>query len=200
LLNNSKIDFVQEKLENVNGILSPLTNNIFNAFSFFNVEDLKVVILAQDPYPGEGDANGLAFSVDPGKKLPASLRNIYKEIVSEGLLKEIPKNGDLEIWAEQGVLLLNCALTLENGTSNSHKDIWKDYTDELIKWISDKTDNTIFLLFGGFAKKKAKLLDATKHNLIYCAHPSPLSANRGFFGSGIFKKVNELLDDPIIWC
>lgn len=165
--------------------------------------DIKVVILSQDPYHGENQANGLAFSVNPGVDLPPSLQNIYKELSSD-LGIQAPKSGDLEPLAKQGVILLNRSLTVKGGEAKSHENLgWHQFTEEVIKLINKYSTNIVFMLWGSDAKKVAPLLDKNKHLILTAAHPSPLSASRGFFGCKHFSKCNEYLInngiDPINW-
>lgn len=172
----------------------PRKENIFRAFKLTEYDDVKVVILGQDPYHDENQANGLAFSVNDGVKLPPSLINIYKEIVNE-YGGSIPKSGDLEKWARQGVLLLNTVLTVRAHLANSHKDVgWQTFTDEVIRKLNKKSKPIIFLLWGNNAKSKKKLIDTSKHYVLESVHPSPLSSHRGFFGNNHFMKVNEILE------
>lgn len=172
----------------------PLKKNIFNAFEKCSFNDLKVVIIGQDPYHNYNQANGLCFSVNDGINHPPSLVNIFKEIETD-LGITYPKNGNLEPWAKQGVFLLNATLTVRAHEAGSHQNKgWEVFTDEVIKTISDKKEHVVFLLWGGFAKKKAKLIDASKHHVLTSGHPSPLSANRGYwFGNKHFSKANALL-------
>jgi len=167
---------------------------IFNAFRKCNFQDLKVVIIGQDPYHNYNQANGLCFSVNENVKHPPSLINIFKEIETD-LNIPYPKNGNLEHWAAQGVFLLNATLTVRAHEAGSHqKQGWETFTDAVIKTISDKKENVVFLLWGGFAKKKAKLIDAKKHHVLISGHPSPLSANRGYwFGNKHFSETNTIL-------
>jgi uracil-DNA glycosylase len=176
----------------------PKGSKIFSAFDFCKLDDLKVVILGQDPYHGPNQANGLCFSVSDDISHPPSLINIFREIETD-LGIPYPKSGNLERWAKQGVLLLNATLTVESGKAGSHqKQGWETLTDQVIKSISDNKENVIFLLWGGFAKKKIKLIDTTKHHVLTSGHPSPLSANRGYwFGNKHFSKTNEILMDQI---
>lgn len=182
----------------------PKGSQIFNAFEACPLDQLKVVILGQDPYHGPGQANGLSFSVNDGIPFPPSLVNIFKEIEND-LQQPIPKSGNLERWAKQGVLLLNATLTVQANQAGSHQNRgWEVFTDAVIKHISAKKENVVFLLWGGFAKKKVKLIDASKHMILTSGHPSPLSANRGYwFGNKHFSKTNELLlskgKQPIQW-
>lgn len=172
----------------------PPGNQIFSAFNHTPLPDVKVVILGQDPYHGAGQANGLCFSVNEGIAKPPSLDNIFREIQSD-LGKEIPQSGNLERWAKQGVLLLNATLTVRAHQAASHQNKgWETFTDAVIKVISDEKENVVFLLWGGYAKRKAVLIDSRKHLLLTSGHPSPLSANRGYwFGNEHFSKTNEYL-------
>lgn len=172
----------------------PKGADIFAAFDYCNLNDLKVVIIGQDPYHGPNQANGLCFSVKDEIAHPPSLINIFKEICTD-LEVDYPKNGNLERWAKQGVLLLNATLTVRAHEAGSHqKKGWETFTDEVIQQISKEKEDIIFLLWGGFAKKKAKLIDKSKHHILESGHPSPLSANRGYwFGNKHFSKTNELL-------
>ena len=171
----------------------PAGNNIFNAFNQTTFEHVKVVLLGQDPYHGSGQAMGLSFSVPKGVKPPPSLVNIFKELKSDiGL--PIPTNGDLTPWAKQGVLLLNAVLTVRENEPASHAKIgWMDFTDAVIKKLSDEKKGIVFLLWGKFAEQKQILIDETKHFVLKAAHPSPFSADKGFFGCKHFSKTNELL-------
>ncbi|MBE7089532.1 MAG: uracil-DNA glycosylase [Clostridiales bacterium] len=172
----------------------PSMYNIFNALKLTPFEDVKVVILGQDPYHNEGQAMGLSFSVPQGIELPPSLKNIFKEITAETGDKMPLDFGDLTSWAKQGVLLLNAVLTVRAHNANSHKGKgWEQVTDGIIKKISDNKEGVVFLLWGGNARSKASLIDKKKHLVLECAHPSPLSAYNGFFGCGHFVKTNEYL-------
>jgi uracil-DNA glycosylase len=172
----------------------PKGSDIFNAFWKTPFSNLKVVILGQDPYHGENQAHGLSFSVQKGITIPPSLRNIYKELQTDIPGFKIPNHGDLTEWAEQGVLLLNASLTVRAGLPGSHqKKGWEEFTDNVIKTISDKKEGVVFILWGSFAQAKAGLIDETKHHIIRSPHPSPFSADRGFFGSKPFSKTNEIL-------
>lgn len=176
---------------------------IFNAFDACPPGKLKVVILGQDPYHGEGQAHGLCFSVNDGVPMPPSLVNIYKEI-SEEYGKPAPASGNLLRWANQGVLLLNATLTVRANIAGSHQGRgWETFTDAVIKSISDNKENVVFLLWGAYAGRKAELIDTAKHCVLKSAHPSPLSAYRGFFGNGHFRKANDYLvstgQTPIDW-
>jgi len=172
----------------------PKGNLIFNAFNLCDFTTLKVVIIGQDPYHGEGQAHGLCFSVPEGVAHPPSLINIFKEIETD-LNIPYPKNGNLERWAKQGVLLLNATLTVRAHEAGSHqKKGWEQFTDAVISKISDEKENVVFLLWGGFAKKKATLIDSSKHHILMSGHPSPLSANRGYwFGNKHFSNTNGYL-------
>ncbi|MFB9052214.1 uracil-DNA glycosylase [Formosa undariae] len=172
----------------------PPKSDIFNAFNSCAFDDLKVVILGQDPYHGPGQANGLCFSVADGIMHPPSLKNIFKEIQSD-LGTDYPVSGNLERWAKQGVLLLNPTLTVREHEAGSHqKQGWETFTDRVISQISAEKENVVFLLWGGFAKKKSKLIDTQKHYVLTSGHPSPLSANRGYwFGNKHFSETNSLL-------
>lgn len=172
----------------------PPENLIFNAFNTCTLKALKVVIIGQDPYHNYNQANGLSFSVNNGVKHPPSLVNIFKEIETD-LGKPYPSSGNLEPWAKQGVFLLNATLTVRAHEAGSHQNKgWETFTDAVIKTISKQKENVVFLLWGGFAKKKAKLIDGTKHHILTSGHPSPLSANRGYwFGNKHFSQTNSLL-------
>lgn len=172
----------------------PKGADIFAAFDFCAFDDLKVVILGQDPYHGVGQANGLCFSVHDGIAHPPSLINIFKEIEKDVHIP-YPKSGDLSRWAKQGVLLLNATLTVRAGEAGSHqKQGWEQFTDAVIQKISEEKKDVVFLLWGGFAKKKVKLIDKNKHHILTSGHPSPLSANRGYwFGNKHFSKTNNFL-------
>lgn len=177
--------------------------DIYNAFKFTDYNDVKVVILGQDPYHGEGEAHGLAFSVKENIAIPPSLKNIYKELQSS-LGCYIPNNGNLEKWARQGVLLLNTALTVRKDTPNSHRKVgWEIFTDKVIKLLNNREKPIIFMLWGNNAKSKAMLINHKKHIVLTSVHPSPLSANKGFFGCNHFKIANEELlkmgQTPVDW-
>lgn len=173
----------------------PEKDNIFNALKVTSYDDVKVVILGQDPYHGEGQAHGMAFSVKPGIKTPPSLVNIYKELQAT-MGCYIPNNGYLMKWAEQGVLLLNTVLTVRAGQPQSHKGKgWETFTDRIIAILNEREDPVIFVLWGAPAKKKASLITAPQHKILTAAHPSPLSAYNGFFGCDHFKQINEYLKE-----
>lgn len=173
----------------------PKASDIFNAFNHCHFDDTKVVIIGQDPYHGDGQANGLCFSVNDGIKHPPSLINIFKEIEND-LGITYPQGGNLMSWADQGVLLLNATLTVRAHLAGSHqKKGWEQFTDSVIKTISTEKSNVVFLLWGGFAQKKKKLIDTNKHFVLETGHPSPLSANRGYwFGNKHFSNTNSLLE------
>ncbi|MDX4048189.1 uracil-DNA glycosylase [Aliarcobacter skirrowii] len=182
----------------------PEKQNIFKAFSLTKLENLKVVILGQDPYHGFGQAQGLAFSTPSNIKNPPSMQNILKEIQSDLGKKSICEDGDLTPWAKQGVLLLNTILTVEEAKPKSHHNLgWEVFTDNIIKYISDNCEDTIFILWGSPAILKTKLIDRKKHHILTAPHPSPLSSYRGFFGCKHFSKTNEILKslnkEAIIW-
>jgi uracil-DNA glycosylase len=172
----------------------PIDNLIFSAFDYCPFDNVKVVIIGQDPYHGFGQANGLCFSVNDGIAFPPSLINIFKEI-EQDLKLPIPISGNLERWARQGVLLLNATLTVRESEAGSHqKKGWEEFTDAVIKKISDEKEQVVFLLWGGFAKKKGAKIDRNKHFVLETGHPSPLSANRGFwFGNKHFSATNSFL-------
>lgn len=181
----------------------PPAKLIFNAFSHCKFDDLKVVILGQDPYHGPNQANGLSFSVNEAIKHPPSLVNIFKEINND-LGIPYPTSGNLERWAKQGVLLLNATLTVRAGAAGSHqKKGWEQFTDDVILKISEEKENVVFFLWGSYAQKKGSVIDGSKHLIIKSVHPSPLSAHRGFFGNKHFTKANEYLVNngkkPIDW-
>ncbi len=172
----------------------PPKAQIFNAFRYTRLDDLKVVIMGQDPYINPGQAMGLAFSVPPGVPVPPSLQNIYKELATDMRGFEIPGHGCLVSWARQGVLLLNATLTVLAGQSNSHHGIgWERFTDGVISAISARTEHKVFLLWGKNAGEKEALIDNHRHLVLKCAHPSPMSASRGFFGCRHFSRANAYL-------
>ena len=194
--------FVKEEYKNHQ--CYPKGSEIFAAFSECPMEQTKVVILGQDPYHGPGQANGLCFSVHDGIMHPPSLINIFREI-EQDLGVPYPKSGDLSRWARQGVLLLNAVLTVRAHMAGSHQNQgWEEFTNAVIRKLSDEKEGLIFLLWGGFAKKKAPLIDSGKHHILTSGHPSPLSANRGYwFGNKHFSRTNEILrkqgESPIAW-
>ncbi len=185
------VDFVRKDY-GTNTVFPP-GKLIFSAFNHCSFDDLKVVIIGQDPYHGFGQANGLCFSVADGVKKPPSLVNIFKEI-QQDIGKEIPESGNLERWASQGVLLLNATLTVRSGNPGSHQNYgWEQFTDSVIQTVSELKKSVVFLLWGAFAQQKAQLIASTNHLVLKSAHPSPFSADRGFFGNGHFSKTNAYL-------
>jgi uracil-DNA glycosylase len=171
----------------------PPENQVFSALELTPYEKVNVLLLGQDPYHDEGQAHGLCFSVRPGVPPPPSLVNIFKELQSD-VGCDVPNNGYLVPWAKQGILLLNAVLTVRAHEANSHKNKgWEKFTDAIIRSVSDKDDPVVFVLWGGYAQKKIKLIDTDKHTIIQSAHPSPLSARNGFFGSKPFSAINEAL-------
>lgn len=184
-------------------VIYPSMHDIFNALHYTAYKDVKVVILGQDPYHGPGQAHGLSFSVKPGVPAPPSLKNIFKELTAD-LSCYIPNNGYLKPWADQGVLLLNTALTVRAAEANSHKGKgWEVFTDRIIKLLNNREDPIVFILWGNNAISKQQIITNPKHYIIKSVHPSPLSASRGFFGTKPFSKTNELLASigktPIDW-
>jgi len=176
-------------------IIYPKSDDIFNALHLTPLSRVKVVILGQDPYHNPGQACGLSFSVNDGVPLPKSLINIYKELYDDLGIKPA-KTGNLEKWFKQGVFLLNAVLTVEENSPASHSNLgWQDFTDYIITTISKENDNVVFILWGAYARGKRKLIDQTKHKIIESAHPSPLSAYRGFFGSKVFSETNNYLKE-----
>lgn len=181
----------------------PPGKDMFNAFNYTPFDQVKVVIIGQDPYHGPNQAHGLCFSVQKGVPNPPSLQNIFREI-KESLGIEMPKHGCLESWAYQGVFLLNASLSVRAHQANSHsKQGWEKFTDRAIKEIAENREGIVFMLWGAYARKKAEMIDQSKHLVLEAPHPSPLSAHRGFFGCGHFKKANEYLESkgmqPIDW-
>ena len=201
ILNNSFLDEVNEKIEKEYELFEgeipiyPPKHLIFNAFQHFNIEDTKVVLIGQDPYINEGQAMGLCFSVPNGTKMPPSLRNIFKELENEFGKKR--ENTDLTGWVKQGVILINASLTVLQGKSNSHAKIWRDYTNEVLRLLSERNPNIIYILWGNFAIQKSKYIK--NGTIVKGVHPSPLSASRGFFGNNHFTIVNDKLEKPIQW-
>lgn len=180
----------------------PPQEQIFSAFDKTPLDQVRVVILGQDPYHEANQANGLAFSVNAGTKMPPSLRNVFKEIKAD-LGGELRTNTDLSDWAEQGVLLLNTSLTVIEGQANSMARLWEPFTDAIIQLLNKQEYPIVFVLWGNNARKKKSIIDVSRHYVIESAHPSPLSANRGFFGSKPFSKTNQILkqlgEDEIRW-
>jgi len=174
-------------------VIYPSGKDIFKAFDACSFDQVRVVIIGQDPYHGAGQAHGLCFSVKDGITQPPSLKNIFKEIESD-LGKPVPKSGNLERWANQGVLLLNATLTVEANAAGSHqKRGWETFTDAVIKKISDEKENVVFILWGAYAQKKGQIIDTKKHHVLQSAHPSPFSAYNGFLGNKHFSKTNAYL-------
>lgn len=189
----SLADFVRQ--EYLSKTIYPRPENIFKAFWLTPFSQVKVVILGQDPYHGPGQAHGLCFSVPAGIETPPSLKNIFKEIASDLGRPTIVADGNLEIWARQGVFLLNTILTVIAKTPASHRERgWEKFTDTVIKTLSDKREHLVFILWGNYARQKKNLIDASKHLIIEAAHPSPLSAYNGFFGSRPFSQANAYLE------
>jgi uracil-DNA glycosylase len=195
------VQFVKSEYQNHK--VFPKGQQIFNSFAHCSFDDLKVVIIGQDPYHGPGQANGLCFSVNDGIKMPPSLVNIFKEI-KDDVGKSFPESGNLERWADQGVLLLNATLTVRAQSPGSHQNKgWETFTDAVIKTISDQKESVVFLLWGAYAQKKGAMIDTSKHKVLSSAHPSPFAANRGFFGNKHFSQTNDYLEEkglsPIDW-
>ena len=195
------ISFVKEEY-NQHQIYPP-GKLIFNAFDSCPVDQVKVVIIGQDPYHGPGQGNGLSFSVNKGITTPPSLRNIYKELFND-IGKDIPSHGDLSSWASQGVLMLNATLTVRSSTPGSHQGKgWEEFTDAVISELANTKEHLVFILWGAYAQKKGATIDSSKHLIIKSAHPSPFAAHKGFFGSRPFSKTNEYLkthnQSPIEW-
>lgn len=201
-----------DDIYNTDKTIYPPKEDVFNCFKHFKLKNTKVVLLGQDPYIRKDQAVGLAFSIPKNqKKIPPSLKNIYKELAEEYDNFEIPNHGDISRWnTEENILLLNTALTVEEGKSNIHKKIWSDITNKLIETISNKCKFVVFILLGNNAKSKIKYIDTTKHFIVSGVHPSPLSANyhlkgtiKSFYGNNIFRKVNQKLEEnnisPIDW-
>ena len=185
-------------------VVFPPTKDVFNAFRFTEFDDVKVVILGQDPYHGPNQAHGLCFSVLPGVKTPPSLVNMYKELAQDIDGFQIPNHGYLKSWADQGVLLLNTVLTVEQGKAHSHaKTGWETFTDRVIDALNQHRQGVIFLLWGSHAQKKGQMIDRSKHHVLMAPHPSPLSAHRGFLGCRHFSQTNQILKQlgqmPIDW-
>ena len=206
-------EFEKDYMENLRGFLLkekksgktiyPKGDEYFSAFNLTPFENVKVVIIGQDPYHGPNQAHGLCFSVKPGVPFPPSLQNIFKELHAE-LGLPIPSHGCLNGWAKQGVLLLNAVLTVEQGKAAAHQGKgWETFTDAVIHKVNEELDNVVFLLWGAYAQKKGNFIDGEKHCVLKSPHPSPLSAHRGFFGNGHFKKCNDYLmskgRQPIDW-
>jgi uracil-DNA glycosylase len=196
-----KAFLVQQKQQR--RMVFPPSKQIFNAFNTTHFDKVKVVILGQDPYHGPGQAHGLCFSVAPGVPAPPSLQNIFKEIERD-LGYPVPNHGNLQRWAEQGVLLLNATLTVEQGRAGAHQNQgWEQFTDRVIQVLNDQCEGLVFMLWGSYAQKKGRLVDARKHLVLTSPHPSPLSAHRGFIGNGHFSRANQYLEahgrSPVDW-
>jgi len=175
-------------------VIYPQAADIFSALNFTTYEETRVVILGQDPYHGFGQAHGLSFSVQPGVRIPPSLKNIYKEL-HDDIGSPIPDHGSLQSWARQGVLLLNTVLTVEEGSPNSHQGIgWEQFTDRIISTLNERNEPVVFMLWGKHAQVKAANIDAEKHHIIASPHPSPFAARKGFFGSKPFSRANTYLE------
>ena len=198
---NTWYDFLKDELESeeFKKLIKKVKNeykykDIFKAFKLCNIYDIKVVIIGQDPYHGENEATGLAFSVEDNIKTPPSLKNIFIELDSDLNIKKT--NNSLDNWAKQGVFLINSVLTVEKDKPGSHKILnWERFTDYVIKIISDKKENIVFILLGNYARSKKHLIDESKHLVIETTHPSPFSVHRGFFGSKIFSRTNDYLKE-----
>jgi uracil-DNA glycosylase len=192
------------KKEYAEETIYPQMDDLWTAFKLTPFDEVKVVILGQDPYHGPGQAHGLSFSVKPGVKIPPSLRNMFKELASD-IDCPLPESGTLTGWAEQGVLMLNTVLTVRDGQAHSHrKQGWETFTDEVIRKLSNRDEPIVFVLWGRPAQEKVKLIDTSRHAIIESVHPSPLSASRGFIGSRPYSKTNLILESwdetPIDWC
>lgn len=198
-----KIQQFLERQDKLGKVIYPPRKDIFNAFNLTTPQNVKVVIIGQDPYHGYGQAHGLCFSVKKGAKIPPSLRNIFKEL-EDDIGCEIPIHGDLSHWASQGVFLLNTILTVEEKQASSHQGIgWEEFTDKVIQTISDNKEKVVFILWGNYARKKEYLIDSKKHLVIESAHPAAeiyAGGKAGFFGSKPFSRANQYLTSPIDWC
>ncbi len=195
-------EFLEEERKS-GATVYPKGADIFRSMNETSFDNVRVVILGQDPYHGEGQANGLAFSVHKGIALPPSLMNIYKEL-DASFEKKMPRHGDLSAWARQGVLLLNTTLTVRHAAAGSHqKKGWEEFTDAIIRAVNDRHDHVVFMLWGSYAQKKGAFIDRERHLVLTSPHPSPLSAHRGFLGNGHFIKANEYLKannrKPVDW-
>ena len=185
------LEFVNKERETKT--IFPPEEDVFNAFKLTPYQEVRVLLLGQDPYHGKGQAHGLAFSVRPGVTLPPSLRNMLKEMADD-IGGKMPNNGCLTPWAKQGMMLLNAVLTVREKQANSHKGKgWEKFTDTVIEKVSAKPEHVVFVLWGGYARKKVKLIDDSRHTILESAHPSPLSASAGFFGSRPYSKINDAL-------
>ncbi|AOW81790.1 uracil-DNA glycosylase [Vibrio mimicus] len=208
--NEKQQDYFQQTMQFVESqrqagkVIYPPAKDVFNAFRFTEFGDVKVVILGQDPYHGPSQAHGLCFSVLPGVKTPPSLVNIYKELAQDIPGFQIPQHGYLQSWAQQGVLLLNTVLTVEQGMAHSHANTgWETFTDRVIDALNQHRTGLVFLLWGSHAQKKGRMIDRQRHHVLMAPHPSPLSAHRGFLGCQHFSKTNQVLQEqglaPIDW-
>ncbi|ENM5737081.1 uracil-DNA glycosylase [Vibrio mimicus] len=208
--NEKQQDYFQQTMQFVESqrqagkVIYPPAKDVFNAFRFTEFGDIKVVILGQDPYHGPNQAHGLCFSVLPGVKTPPSLVNIYKELAQDIPGFQIPQHGYLQSWAQQGVLLLNTVLTVEQGMAHSHANTgWETFTDRVIDALNQHRTGLVFLLWGSHAQKKGRMIDRQRHHVLMAPHPSPLSAHRGFLGCQHFSKTNQVLQEqglaPIDW-
>jgi len=192
---NEVVAFVENE-RNTGKVIFPLEEHVFSAFEMTPFKDVKVVIIGQDPYHGPDQAHGLAFSVLPGVKIPPSLRNMYKELQQDIDGFVVPSHGYLNVWASQGVLMLNTVLTVEQGKAHSHaKCGWEIFTDAIVEHLNEREEPIIFLLWGAHAQKKGQAINVEKHYVLTAPHPSPLSARRGFFGCQHFSKVNQILSE-----
>lgn len=198
-----KIQQFLERQDKLGKVIYPPRKDIFNAFNLTTPQNVKVVIIGQDPYHGYGQAHGLCFSVKKGAKIPPSLRNIFKEL-EDDIGCEISIHGDLSHWASQGVFLLNTILTVEEKQASSHQGIgWEEFTDKVIQIISDNKEKVVFILWGNYARKKKYLIDSKKHLIIESPHPAAeiyAGGKAGFFGSKPFSRANKYLTSPIDWC
>ena len=193
-----------EQEEEQGTIVYPKHSDVYHAFNLTPFNEVKVVILGQDPYHGANQAHGLSFSVQKGVAIPSSLKNIYKELQADIPGFNIPSHGDLSSWAKQGVLLLNATLTVRAGEPGSHQKMgWEQFTDQAIRALSEQREGLVFMLWGRYAQAKASLINPTKHVVLTAAHPSPFSAYNGFFGCSHFSKANAYLvkkgEKPIVW-
>ena len=189
------VAFVENE-RNTGKVIFPAEEHVFSAFEMTPFKDVKVVIIGQDPYHGPDQAHGLAFSVLPGVKIPPSLRNMYKELQQDIDGFVVPSHGYLNVWASQGVLMLNTVLTVEQGKAHSHaKCGWEIFTDAIVEHLNEREEPIIFLLWGAHAQKKGQAINVEKHYVLTAPHPSPLSARRGFFGCQHFSKVNQILSE-----
>jgi len=206
LLTGESLRAVEETVQQMRAqsAIFPSDERVYRALALTPFDEVKVVILGQDPYHGQGQADGLAFSVPAGVKIPPSLRNIFKEMARDTGQQPETFSTDLSRWAHQGVLLLNTVLTVEEGKAASHRNLgWQAITDAVVQALSDTREGVVFMLWGGYARSKKSLIDGAKHLILEAPHPSPLSAHRGFIGCGHFTEANRFLEskrkDPITW-